>query len=290
MRIVRRPSEHLVDPLDQPLRDDVLEVLGFVVHFRPAHAHHLDEEQFDEAVTPQHECPASFSPAALNRTPLYGSYSANPDSASAFTIVVAVPGVTPSAPRPAPSETRRANRPAATTCPWCDRLQVVLDGARRKHRRRYYPQDVRSTIGLRRRTASAGSCRRCLPRLPIGAILLRSFSRMARIAMEAPARRARTAAVRAIALDLATGTGDLAYLMHDRQAGRRRARHHTGYGDAGGRQASPHVAPAFSGWRHVLCPAVSGRFVRIRDHRLRLRNVPDLAGAAVAEICPSPGS
>src|SRR5947199_23830 len=28
--------------------------------------------------------PASFSPAALNRTPLYGSYSANPDSASDF--------------------------------------------------------------------------------------------------------------------------------------------------------------------------------------------------------------
>src|SRR5436305_1719428 len=33
--------------------------------------------------------PASFSPAAVSRTPLYGSYSASPDSASAFTIVVA---------------------------------------------------------------------------------------------------------------------------------------------------------------------------------------------------------
>ena len=33
----------------------------------------------------------------VKRTPLYGSYSARPDSASAFTIVVAVPGVTPSA-------------------------------------------------------------------------------------------------------------------------------------------------------------------------------------------------
>ena len=33
----------------------------------------------------------------VRRTPLYGSYSARPDSASALTIVVAVPGVTPSA-------------------------------------------------------------------------------------------------------------------------------------------------------------------------------------------------
>ena len=55
VRIVRRPAEHFVDPLDQPLRDDVFELFGFVVHFGPAHAHHLHEKQLDETVTPEHE-------------------------------------------------------------------------------------------------------------------------------------------------------------------------------------------------------------------------------------------
>ena len=41
VRIYCRPAEHLVDPFDQPLRDGVFEVFGFVVHFRPAHPHHL---------------------------------------------------------------------------------------------------------------------------------------------------------------------------------------------------------------------------------------------------------
>ena len=47
-------AEHLVHPLDQPVGDDVLEVLGVVVHLVPAHAHHLDQEQFDQAVAAQH--------------------------------------------------------------------------------------------------------------------------------------------------------------------------------------------------------------------------------------------
>ena len=54
---------------------------------------------------------------AISRTPLYGSYSASPDSASAFTIVVAVPGVTPSVAATYPIDTSRA--PAGNaTCPW----------------------------------------------------------------------------------------------------------------------------------------------------------------------------
>ena len=53
MRIDRRPAEHLVDAVDQPVGHGVLEVLGFVVHFGPAHAHHLDQEQLDQPVPPQ---------------------------------------------------------------------------------------------------------------------------------------------------------------------------------------------------------------------------------------------
>ena len=56
--------------------------------------------------------PASFSPAAVRRTPLYGSYSASPDSASALTIVVAVPGVTPSADATCPIGTSRWSGPS----------------------------------------------------------------------------------------------------------------------------------------------------------------------------------
>ena len=47
-------AEHLVHSLDQPVRDDVLEVLGVVVHLVPAHAHHLDQEQLHQAVAAQH--------------------------------------------------------------------------------------------------------------------------------------------------------------------------------------------------------------------------------------------
>ena len=57
--------------------------------------------------------PASLSPAAVSRTPLYGSYSARPDSASAFTIVVAVPGVTPSADATLPIGTSRTSAGSA---------------------------------------------------------------------------------------------------------------------------------------------------------------------------------
>ena len=44
MRIVRRVSEHLIDPFDEPFGDDMLQLLGIVVNFGPAHAEHLDEE------------------------------------------------------------------------------------------------------------------------------------------------------------------------------------------------------------------------------------------------------
>jgi CelD/BcsL family acetyltransferase involved in cellulose biosynthesis len=55
MWIVGGPAEHLVDPLDQALRDDVLELFGLVVDLVPPHAHHLDEERLDQPMPPQHE-------------------------------------------------------------------------------------------------------------------------------------------------------------------------------------------------------------------------------------------
>ena len=54
--IGRRTAEHLVDALDQPVGDGVLEMLGLVVHFGPAHTHHLHKEELDEPVAPQDAC------------------------------------------------------------------------------------------------------------------------------------------------------------------------------------------------------------------------------------------
>ena len=55
VRIVGRPSQHLVDALDEAFGHDVLELFGFLVHFGPAHAHDLDQKRLDQTVTPQHE-------------------------------------------------------------------------------------------------------------------------------------------------------------------------------------------------------------------------------------------
>ena len=55
MGIVSGPSQHLVDPFDQALRDHVLELLGFVVDLRPAHAHDLDQERLDETMASEYE-------------------------------------------------------------------------------------------------------------------------------------------------------------------------------------------------------------------------------------------
>ena len=46
---VDQREEGPVDAIDQAIRHDVLELLGIVVHFRPAHAHHLHQKQLDEA-------------------------------------------------------------------------------------------------------------------------------------------------------------------------------------------------------------------------------------------------
>lgn len=60
MRIVGRPSEHLIDPLDQPLRDNVLELLGLFVDFVPLHPDDANEKGLDKPVPPQHQSREPF--------------------------------------------------------------------------------------------------------------------------------------------------------------------------------------------------------------------------------------
>ena len=64
-----RMSEHFVDALDQPIRDDVLELFGLFVNLVPAHAEHLHEEQFDQPMAPQDERGESRS-GRVSLTPL----------------------------------------------------------------------------------------------------------------------------------------------------------------------------------------------------------------------------
>ena len=55
VRIDLGTPEHLVHPVDQPIRDDVLELFGLVVHLVPGVAHDPHEEELHEPVAPQHE-------------------------------------------------------------------------------------------------------------------------------------------------------------------------------------------------------------------------------------------
>ena len=54
MRVGRRPAEHLVDALDQPIGDGVFQMFGLVVDLGPAHPHDLHQEQLDQPVAAQH--------------------------------------------------------------------------------------------------------------------------------------------------------------------------------------------------------------------------------------------
>ena len=126
VRVGCGPAEHLVDPFDEPIGHGVLEVLGLVVHLRPAHPHHLHEEQLDQPMAPHHQRRKPVA-AAVSRTPAYGSYRTRPDSASALTMVVAVPGATPSAEASWPIGTSRSAAGAALA--WKIGFQVVFDGA-----------------------------------------------------------------------------------------------------------------------------------------------------------------
>ena len=53
MRIHLGKAEHLVHPLDQPLRYRVLEQLGIGMDRRPVHPHDAYQEQLDQSVPSQ---------------------------------------------------------------------------------------------------------------------------------------------------------------------------------------------------------------------------------------------
>ena len=55
MGISGGPPEHLVDPLDETLRNHVLEQLGLVMHLGPAHPHDAHQEQLDKPMSSQHQ-------------------------------------------------------------------------------------------------------------------------------------------------------------------------------------------------------------------------------------------
>jgi hypothetical protein len=106
VRVGLRSTEHFVHPIDEPLTDHVLELLGFVVDFVPRIPHDLYEKQLDETMAAQHEGRELF-PCGREGDTAYGSYDTRPDSASVLTIVVAVPGATPRADASCPIGIRR---------------------------------------------------------------------------------------------------------------------------------------------------------------------------------------
>src|SRR5678815_5220627 len=67
MRISFRAAEHLVDPLDEPIAYDMLELLGFVVDFVPGVPHETNEEELDQPMTSQNE---GGKPLARRREPV----------------------------------------------------------------------------------------------------------------------------------------------------------------------------------------------------------------------------
>ncbi len=72
VRIELRAAEHFVDALDQSIRHHVLHLLGIVMDLVPVHAHHLHQEQLDQAMAAQDAGGECFA-GAVRRTPLYGS-------------------------------------------------------------------------------------------------------------------------------------------------------------------------------------------------------------------------
>ena len=131
VRIGFGPPEHLVHAVDQPIGDDVLELFGLVVHLVPRVAHDAHEEQLDEPMAAQHErgelLPGGgerhagiglvLDEARLGERLDHRRRGAGRDAERRGQL----------AHRQQPLRRRRGGRAQV------DGLEVVLDGARRKH-------------------------------------------------------------------------------------------------------------------------------------------------------------
>ena len=126
-----RTAQHLVDPLDETFRHDVLELFGLVVHFRPAHAHHLDEEQLDEAMPTQDAARELFA-AGRQTHPAVGLVLGE----SRFREGLHHRGRRARRHPERGGDLSHRHQPIAarqSRLALMDGLQVVFDGARRKH-------------------------------------------------------------------------------------------------------------------------------------------------------------
>ena len=91
-----RVPELLVDRVEQPVAQRVLEHLGLVVHLVPAVAVLLHQPGLDEPVAAHHAQRLARARTSVSRTAPYGACSTCPAATSFFTISVTVLGASPS--------------------------------------------------------------------------------------------------------------------------------------------------------------------------------------------------
>lgn len=214
VRVVRRAAQHFVYPLDQPLRHDVLELFGVLMHLVPAHAHDLHEEELDEAVAAQDQAGELLARAG-----------------QADTAVRFIFGK-PRFGQRLHHGRRRAWRHAKRSCDVAhrhephagserhlsliDRFEIILDGTGREH-----AGDIIHRMSLRSGLATPDAKRRYVRRL-FATIADRYdlITRVLSFGLDRTWKRRLVELARpvpgAAALDLATGTGDIAFLLHDR--------------------------------------------------------------------------
>ena len=215
-------SEHFVDPLDQTLRHDVLELFRLLVHLRPAHAHHVSRETAPRADAAE----ARGRRASHRRRQAHAAVRlvfCEPRFRSAFTIVVAVPGrdaerrrdvahrdeplssTAPTGPDRSPSDSSRPCSTGASAGSILSQPMQRSSDQRSRRRGRRNARYVRDALCAPSRTGTTSS-----PWRPV----VRAGS-----PVEAPPGRARgDPALGFSALDLATGTGDIAFALAARGA------------------------------------------------------------------------
>ena len=96
VRVEPRAAEPLVDALEQPVADRVLEHLGLVVHLVPGVAELAHQPGLDEAVAADDRCRAVLAGSRLSAIGPYGRWVTSPCAASFCTISVTLDGARPS--------------------------------------------------------------------------------------------------------------------------------------------------------------------------------------------------